>query len=44
MPYIQLTSGRIFLQVELTEIMRQRDVVPFAKALNLLRTRTKEEP
>lgn len=33
-----------FLQVELTEIMRQRDDVPFAKALNLLRTRTTEEP
>lgn len=33
-----------FLQVELTEIMRQRDDVPFAEALNLLRTRTTEEP
>lgn len=33
-----------FLQVELTDIMRQRDDVPFARALNLLRTRTLEEP
>lgn len=35
-----------FFQVELTEIMRHRDDVhvPFAKALNLLRTRILEEP
>lgn len=30
----------LFQEVELTEIMRQRDDVPFATALNLLRTRT----
>lgn len=30
----------LFQEVELTEIMRQRDDVPFSTALNLLRTRT----
>lgn len=34
----------LFREVEMTEIMRQRDDVPFATALNLLRTRTLEEP
>ncbi|XP_052695810.1 uncharacterized protein LOC128174255 [Crassostrea angulata] len=34
----------LFQEVELTEIMRQRNDVPFARALNLLRTRTLEDP